>query len=423
MIRNQNFKKVKSQLLRVHCEDAAFLFELREKAIEAPNYRIIDVYDLEERIRGHLTAVLSAQEAGAAMAADVLNENQGSGEIFLAAYVVLNRTGMKGLVTFLDQWDADLLNERAFTLALAWCKPELLSQFMSDWISSADPRLAALALNVCAEHRVDPKHHLPAALNLVDVRTRSAALRTAGCCGREDLCGAVLEYLGEPGRVGYDAAFAATLLGDRAKAPQGLGAAIVSDSTGPQARMAAELAPLGMGSDEAQELIRTLLSTPETSRWGIIAIGSLGHSISLNWLIQKMTEPCFARVAGAAFGTITGADLKDPELELTEFPEDPEDPIVEANPTEAFHEGNLPWPEVEGVRSWLDTNGSRFAPDTRYFLGVPAWTYSSEDLSGIQYQAQMRGLCLELAMRNANAPLPNWHGAVRITDGNFSRKW
>jgi uncharacterized protein (TIGR02270 family) len=198
---------------------------------------------------------------------------------------------------------------------------------------------------------------------------------------------------------------------------------MAADPTAPQARLAAELAPLSLGRDEAQELVSELLSVTQAARWGVVAVGSLGLAASLDWLVRRMSDSLLARVAGAAFGTISGADLKDPELERPEFPEDSENPITDANPDEAFYEGNLPWPEIERLAAWLDANKKRFSPDTRYLFGVPAWSYNGADLNKMRYQSQFRTLALELAMRNASAPLPNWRAPVTLKTGRFVRKW
>ena len=416
---NLNHRIIRSDLLRIHCEDAAFLFTLREKALEAPNYRLIDVYDLEERIRGHLSAVILADEVGAAMAADVLAENTGAGELFVAAYVVAHRTGPKGLVALIDAWDAELVHARSFVVALAWCPPDFLSAFMSPWVSSTDLRLATLALGVCAEHRVDPRQHLDLALKLEAPSIRRAGFLCAGCCGREDLKGLALDAATDE----FEAAFAATLLGDRDAAPKALLASIETGPIGPYARRAAELAPLGLEMEVAQQGIHALLSTAETARWGVVAIGALGLPETLPWLVTQMQVDVLARVATDAFGTITGADMKDPELELVEFPDDPENLITEADVTEEFYDSNLPWPNIEAVSSWLNENEGRFAKGERHVYGVTAWSYNDAQLPELKYQARFRGLAYELAMRQPGAKLPNWHGQVRLENGSFGRDW
>lgn len=418
-MKNLNHREIRLDLLRTHCEDAAFLFTLREMALEAPNYRLIDLYDLEERMRGHLLAVRLADDAGAAMARDVLVENTGPGEVFVAAYVVAHRTGSRGLVSLIDAWDPDLLHPRAFAVALSWCAPDLLSDFMSRWISSTDPRLSSLALRICSEHRVDPRHHLDLALKLDDPRARQAAFRCAGCCGRADLKGIAAEAAGED----FEAAFAATLLGDRDTAPRAMLNAVAAAPIGAHARRAAELAPLALEPDEAREGIRALLSQAETVRWGIVAVGALGLPDTLRWLVQQMEVDVLARVAADAFGAITGADMKDPDLELAVFPADPDNPITEADTTEYFHESNLPWPDVAAVSSWLDENRGRFSQGQRHISGIAAWSYNDAQLPELKYQARFRALAYELAMRRGDARLPNWHAQVRLADGTFVRDW
>ncbi|WP_247228422.1 hypothetical protein [Yoonia sp. F2084L] len=395
------------------------MFTLREKAIEAPNYRLIDVYDLEERMRGHLLAILLANEAGARMAADVLAENPKAGEMFVAAYVVAHRTGPAGLVRLIDDWDEGLTYVRSLTMALAWCQPDLLSSFMSTWIASTDLRLTTLALSVCAEHRVDPQHHLDLALKIDDARVRSAAFRCAGFCGRAGLRDDATAFAGE----NFEAAVAATLLGDSSAGPQALFAAIVKEPAGPNARRAAELAPLGMDQEAAQSHIQSLLSSAEAARWGIVAIGALGLPETLDWLVRQMEVDVLARVAAAAFGAISGADIKDPELEQDQFPEDPENPITEANVVEDFYESNLPWPDLDGVKAWLDENRNRFSLGQRHIMGSAAWSYSYPDMAGLKYQSAFRALSYEYAMRDPGVALPNWHAQVRLENGQFVRTW
>ena len=136
-----------------------------------------------------------------------------------------------------------------------------------------------------------------------------------------------------------------------------------------------------------------------------------------------MEDPALARVAGAAFAAISGADLKDPDLERAVFPEDPGNPVTDANQAEAFYESTLPWPEAARVAAWLDANRNRFASDTRHLYGVPAWSYNDRVGSGLRYQAQFRALALELAMRAPDEGLPNWHAPVTLQAGAFTRAW
>ncbi len=54
----QDLRRVNIEVLRIHVEDAGFLLVQRDLALEAPNYRLIDIYDLEQRLFGHLDAIV-----------------------------------------------------------------------------------------------------------------------------------------------------------------------------------------------------------------------------------------------------------------------------------------------------------------------------------------------------------------------------
>ncbi|MEO0917566.1 MAG: hypothetical protein AAFY31_11390, partial [Pseudomonadota bacterium] len=235
----------------------------------------------------------------------------------------------------------------------------------------------------------------------------------------EDLKDVALEAAEEE----FEAAFAATLLGDRNVAPRAMLAAVMREPIGSHARRAAELAPLGLETEAAQHSIHDLLSTDKTARWGVVAIGALGLPETLRWLVTQMSVDALARVAADAFGTITGADLKDPDLELAEFPEDPENPITEADVSEDFYETNLPWPNVDAVASWLDENEGRFSQGERHISGATCWSYNDAQLPELKYQARFRALAYELAMRRPGTKLPNWHAQVRLESGAFVRDW
>jgi hypothetical protein len=71
---------IREDLLRVHTEDAAMLLELRRLAVEAPNYRMVDIYDLDQRIAGHLDYLRLAGPQAKIVAAENFAENPGRSE-------------------------------------------------------------------------------------------------------------------------------------------------------------------------------------------------------------------------------------------------------------------------------------------------------------------------------------------------------
>ncbi len=86
-----------------------------------------------------------------------------------------------------------------------------------------------------------------------------------------------------------------------------------------------------------------------------------------------MAKPETARVAGEAFTLITGADLDAVQLWRSR-PEDfesgptdePDDENVELDSDEG-----LMWPDPPKVARWWASNGHRFQPGGRYFMGAP----------------------------------------------------
>lgn len=422
-MRNVNYPLLNLDVLRVHAEDSAFLVGLLDKALEAPHYRLIDIYDLENRIQGHLDALARAGEAGDGLSLEGLADSPGFGEVFAAFHLGLTGGRKRTLTRALDAVEDDPARLAGAARGAAWCPAEVLSGHMSGWIASADARLVWIALDTCGAHRIDPRAHLDRAIGHDDARVRARAWRVAGECGRADLVDAACDQLADGGGAGFEAAWAATLLGDREAAPQALAARLRDGLAPAQSRRAAELAPLGLDAADAQALVRALLGSGQGRRWGVVALATLGRAESLEWLVGKMEDPLLGRIAGAAFSQITGAHMGLDELELDEFPDDPENPSVDADGTEGFIESGLAWPEPERVTRWLEQNEHRFAPDTRLLFGTAAWTQPDPPEPVLPYQAAFRAVAHEIALRSPTARLPNWRARVALTDRAFTRMW
>jgi uncharacterized protein (TIGR02270 family) len=419
-----NVPLLNHDVLRVHAEDAAFLVRLREKAVEASNYRIIDLYDLENRLQGHLDAVAMAGEVGIRFAREQLEQETGPGECFVAAHVAL-RTGrdeMLGPILEAASAAPDFLP--SFASAAAWCDVKCISRHMKNWITCGDERFVEIALEVCSAYRADPGEYLDQFVRHGSGRIRARAWRLAGECGRSDLVGRIVPAVREDGPDALEAAWAGCLLGDRGAAPRRLADAVASGLLSPAvARRASELTPLSLLEAEAMHWIRELLVQPATVRWGIVALGTMGRADALPWLCSRMTDPLTARVAGSAFEKITGVHLGLDDLELDEFPEDPPNPAVDDDLTEAFLESVSPWPDPERMRTWLEANGSRFNSVARYLFGIPASSHANPPDPTLKYQARLRAVSLEIALRSPQASLPNWRSRVFLRSGNFVRAW
>lgn len=411
-------RRINPDLLRIHAEDAGFVAAQRALALEAPNYRLADIYDLEQRLHGHLDALVLAGEAGAetVQAVAVAEATGAAAGTLLHVALRGGRRDLAETALALAEAEEDPPAARAaLGRAVAWCDREVLSGVMRGWITSAEPLLRWIAFDVCGIHRVDPRDHLDRGLADPAPEVRARAARLAGEVGRID----ALPALRTAEEV--EAGIAALLLGDRDHAA-GLVAAASFPDDAPTARRLAELFPLALPEAEAQAAIRALLGGGETRRWGFVALGALGAAGVLPWLVQAMEAPGDARMAAAAFEQITGVYMAHDGLERDDFPEDPED-SAEAYPGEALIEANTPWPDIERVRRWLDANGDRFPAGERLLLGLAAWSFDGPPEAWVRFQARFRAIALTQAMARPDAPLPNWHAPVWLQGAGFTRAW
>ncbi|MGE3779945.1 MAG: HEAT repeat domain-containing protein, partial [Pirellulaceae bacterium] len=117
--------------------------------------------------------------------------------------------------------------------------------------------------------------------------------------------------------------------------------------------------------------IEQLSQQPATFDRAVFAAGALGVPDLLDWLLDCMTAPAWARQAGEAFTEITGLDILQQDLDapppdsFAAGPtDDPADDDVAPDPYERY-----PWPDPVRIAQWWDRHQSQFSPGHRYFLG------------------------------------------------------
>lgn len=421
---NCNAPLVNRRILRLHAENAAFVAAQLRLGQDGPNFRLVELFDLECRLAGHLDALVMGREAGLELALETLAVAAGHGEVFTVFHLCLHA---RPAVALSELAPADVLVwdcVEALAAAAAWCAPELMAARMRHWITGQDAMAAWIALDLCGTRRVDPKGHLRPLLSHRNPHVAARAMRLAGELGRADLAPDLARLTDTPDPIlRFWAAWAAALLGDRRAAPAVLASLITAETPAPVARLTAELLPLILDERAARAAIARLMSDRQTERWGIVATGAFGAADTLDWLLRQMDEPVLSRISGAAFCRITGARLSAGSLELDVFPDDPDDPVVAACPQESFIEAKLYWPDPDKLAHWLAPHRARFAPQTRYLLGVAAWTLQPPIEATAPYQLDQRAIALDLACRSPDAALPNWRGAVIPQPRGFTRRW
>jgi uncharacterized protein (TIGR02270 family) len=221
-------------------------------------------------------------------------------------------------------------------------------------------------------HRVDPGKARDAALEGPAVAVRNRALRTVGELGRRELIPTCLTMLkSDEEETRFWAAWSAVVLGNR-----GAGLAALrefGDTPSCFQARAFRLALQAMDQADARAWLRRMSGNPENLRLLIQGTGIVGDPSVVPWLIEYMSDPKTARLAGEAFSVMTGLDLAYLDLEIKPPQnggagpnDDPDDPNVDMDADDG-----LPWPDPERITRCWESNGGRFAPGARYFLGAP----------------------------------------------------
>lgn len=405
-----------STIVMQHVEEAAHLFHVRTSLVRAPHVRLLQLGRHDERIAAHLDGVTIAGGYGTELAHQAL-ARPGVGEVFVAT------------VRALEQRDADRLGNlfaiaevlpqgRAGLLcALGWVAAMHLRGVAVALIESSQPWRRKIGLTVCAMRGVDPGPPLASALRDTDAGLRACALRIAGESGRRDLLGECLAALNDDDEsCRFEAARSAVFLGDHTTPIGELEASRVGRGDEDRERYAALRVVLPLVAPKHRRAILAVLARdPALIRAAIVGIASAGDPHYVPWLIAQMEDPRLTRLAGEAFSFITGLDLD--HFDLERKPQE----NVEFGPNDDPNEDRLamdeddglPWPDPAKIGAWWKSNGARFTPGARHFMGeVPTPAKCVEVLkTGVQRQRIAAAQYLTLlipGMPLFNTAAPAW---------------
>ena len=371
-------KAVIPHIIDQHAEEAAFLWLLRNNAVDAPHYDLNDLAKLDDRVEAHLDGLRIAGDYGWQVCSENLQFKE-SGEVFAAAVLALEEPSNEriNLVYEIVEEVPETIN--GLISAFGWVEAQHLQGKVNDLLISDKPLWRQIGLSACAIHRVDPGKFLQQAIADDNFQLRARALKTVGELGRVDLKAALLEQLKHNNdEIRFWAAWSAVLIGDRGSAMDLLRVEIESASKFCHQAMQVVLPVLD--TQRVKQTLKILADNKETLRQAIIGAGLSGDPAYIPWLIQQMASPELARVAGEAFTYLCGVDLayQDMEGELPDGEsggpsENPQDENVAMDPDE-----DLPCPDAVLVEQWWQKNKSSFKPDVRYCYGKPADTSQCE---------------------------------------------
>ena len=395
-----------AEIVSQHAEEAAFLWLLRSNAVSAPHYSLKDLAKLDGRVEAHLDGLRVAGEPGWELCKAGLG-NEENGEVF-AASVMAFESGIESRIqAVLDVVQKKPELSTGLISALGWIAYEQVSPHIDQLLRSASPIIQRVGLAAKAVHRKDPGAALQAMVASSDTLLLARALKAVGELGRRNLASVVSSSLNaDDPTLRWWAAWSGALLGDGVAIPV---LQKIATQKGPYALMAATMAVRRMSVEAAHRWMRTLAENPETIRGALCAAGALGDPTSIPWVIEQMTAPTLARVAGESFTMITGVDLAYDDLDADKPEgfeagptEDPDDENVDMDQDE-----DLPWPNPELIKKWWFTHRIEFTNGTRYLLGKPMKIDSLNDVLRIGKQRQRTAAAIELAMRQPGTALFN----------------
>jgi uncharacterized protein (TIGR02270 family) len=391
-------------IISQHAEEAAFLWLLRDAAVQHSDYTLDDLVNLDERVEAHLDGLRIAGDSGLKICKEVL-ACQDAGEVFAAAGLAFELGDQQYLseLTEIAFHSRDLC--RGGTSALGWLAYQQATSYIQSLLVSDQPMHRRIGISALAIHRHDPGQILTKAVADEEPIVRARALRAVGELGRADLLLPCQEnFEAEDAECRFWATWSAALLGN-VKAVQVLRE--TAENGGLMAQRACDLAVRLMSSTEALGWQKQMSEREEHQRLATMAVGAIGDPILVPWLLETMKIDNVARLAGEAFSYITGVDLRDENFERA-WPEgfeigpteDPEDENVDMDSDE-----DLPWPKPEAIHTWWRNHQGQFRPGTRYLLGKPMSRDWLWDVLRNGRQRQRAAAALELALQQPGQPL------------------
>ena len=395
-----------SSVLDQHAEGASFLWGLRNAAVGAPHYSLVDLAKLDGRVEGHLDGLRIAGEEAWQLCRKEL-ASQEPGEVFAAAVLAFDGGKEEQIAEVITVAATQPVLARGLISGLGWLSYQQAEPHIDKLLGSKSAALRRFGIAAAAIHRRDRGKPLADAVFDVDPLLKARALRAVGELGRLDLRPILERNLKvEDEECRFWAAWSSVLLRDRFAIPVLRSFASSKSRRGEQALT---LALRRMDLESARAWQHELAQKADTQRLSVIGAGAIGDPALVPWLIEQIAVPDLARVAGESFTMITGTDLayedldgKKPEGFESGPTDDPNDENVEMDPDD-----NLPWPAPDLVSNWWKKHQSEFVAGTRYLLGKPITEDGLRTVLRAGRQRQRAAAALELAMLNPGQPLFN----------------
>jgi uncharacterized protein (TIGR02270 family) len=356
-----------------HADEAAFLWERRERAARSPLFDLRDLSDVDVRLEANLEGLVIAGADGLRIAQAALDraarDTEGpDGEIFASSYVAAELHDNLALSRLIVLAQRAPRHERALVSALGWLGARSAGRVIPELLSpECPPVLHRLGIAASLARGSDPGAALARAMGSPDAPLRAAAYRAAGVLGRMDLLPSLRIATRDPDDPSVAwAVWASVMLGDRG----GLEALWAAASAPGDARAeAADLAARVSDPVQAGERLLALSASEETLPAALAGAAARGDPTCIPWVLEAIERhPSLARSAASVYLSVTGVKADLPLFVRAPTPEPREEEIA---PHLGDPNNDLPDPVIHELRAhWAGAEG-RFRAGERYLGGQP----------------------------------------------------
>jgi len=383
---------VNRRVLSEHAGEAAFLWTQRERAVDAPQFRLTHLRRLDERVQAHLAALRVAGEPGWRASLERADPDD-AGAIFTICSLAFDGTLAERMRHALALVMASPHGTQALAGALGWLRPAVAHGIVARLLQSTAPDHRRLGGAALAALHAPGATLLQAALGDPDPGVRAPALRAVGACGAVQFTDAARQSMQDADPAcAFWAAWSLAVFGDEPASVRSFDHGLRAPEDSPLQRLAVEVALRRARPEWARQSIRDLTAAAGTRRLAIIAAAAHGDPVVVPWLIAQCGDPALARIAGEAISMITGADLVYLDLQQDE------DETAEAATPVPTSDAALPRPDPSRLEAWWRESQPAFERGRRHLGGEPVSAASAARVLRSGFQRQRAAAALELCV-------------------------
>ncbi|MHC4103659.1 MAG: TIGR02270 family protein, partial [Planctomycetota bacterium] len=281
-----------------HAEEAAFLWLLRDSAVMEPHYSLSDLAHLDDRTEAHVDGLRIAGDEGWEICKEAFAWEE-AGEIFIAAVLAFESGNKDRIKKVIEAGLAEPELTRGIVSALGWLSYQQAEKLNTSFLRSKSPMLRSIGIASSAVHRKDPRKILHEGLTSSDPSLKARTLKAIGELGKTNFAAAVKDHLNdEDENCRYFAAWSSSLLGNMTGLPV---LQNIAETEGRHAEGACSIALRRMSVAEGLDWNRAVAKKADLQRIALISAGAIGDPALIPWLMEYMSIPEMARVAGESF--------------------------------------------------------------------------------------------------------------------------